>query len=322
MSSEKEGAKKRDVKWASVLWYIHLHILGVYGAWVLLTSAKWITVFYTILITVIGSLGVTAGAHRLWAHRTYKAKGSLRFFLMLAHTMAGVGPIYDWVLYHRLHHKYYNTDKDPYNHLMGFLYSHYVSNSLSRKVDHERAKIDIDMRDIEQDGFVWMQKTLYWPLFIIFGLILPLNAPLEYWDESMSTTILATGFLRFAITVNISWLVNSAFLIWNVKENKTREDSINLFFLKKSYWPAYHYSIPWDWKSGEFGTYDTGCSNFFIKMCHELGLAQELRTVDTDNIREILHKVSKKKITLSKGFEKLDDISTYNAQKENLLVYH
>jgi hypothetical protein len=33
-------------------------------------------------------LGITAGTHRLWAHRSYKAKWPLRAFLMLMHTLA------------------------------------------------------------------------------------------------------------------------------------------------------------------------------------------------------------------------------------------
>lgn len=34
-------------------------------------------------------LGVTAGAHRLWSHRAYKAKAPLRLFLLWLHTLAG-----------------------------------------------------------------------------------------------------------------------------------------------------------------------------------------------------------------------------------------
>lgn len=36
----------------------------------------------------------------------------------------------------------------------------------------------------------------------------------------MIETILITGLLRFAITINISWLVNSAYLIWNIQEGE------------------------------------------------------------------------------------------------------
>ena len=72
----------------------------------------------------------------------------------------------------------------------------------------------------------------YWPLFLIFGVILPLNAPLEYWDESMIETILITGVLRFAITVNVSWLVNSARLVWSMEGQKLIQtlDTFNLLY--------------------------------------------------------------------------------------------
>lgn len=33
---------------------------------------------------------MTAGAHRLWAHRTYESESLVKLFLMLAHTSAGV----------------------------------------------------------------------------------------------------------------------------------------------------------------------------------------------------------------------------------------
>lgn len=35
-----------------------------------------------------GGFGITGGAHRLWAHRSYKAKWPLRLFAALAQTMS------------------------------------------------------------------------------------------------------------------------------------------------------------------------------------------------------------------------------------------
>lgn len=37
---------------------------------------------------LMGALGITAGAHRLWSHRTYKARLPLRVFLIIGNTMA------------------------------------------------------------------------------------------------------------------------------------------------------------------------------------------------------------------------------------------
>lgn len=317
---EEKPVKKQEMQWAVILWFIHLHVLGTYGFWLLLTSAKWMTLFFTLFITILGYLGLTAGSHRLWAHKSFEAAWPLRLFLMLCHTVAGVGPIYDWVLYHRLHHKYYGTDKDPFNHKKGFLYSHFMTNVMSWHMDYDEMVCLIDMRDVENDGFVWFQKKFYWPLFIIVGILLPLNAPLEYWDESMTATILITGLLRFAITTNISWLTASSRLIWSLEGRKIPPDSISLFFITHSFWPAYHYLVPWDWKCGEYGNYDSGVATFFIKMWYELGMVDYLRTSDTEDIREILHQVSNKKLTLDSGLEKLKETSEYNAKKTRMLV--
>jgi len=41
------------------------------------------------LLTLLGTLGVTVGVHRLWAHRTFTASKPLKVFLMFCQTTAG-----------------------------------------------------------------------------------------------------------------------------------------------------------------------------------------------------------------------------------------
>lgn len=320
MSNHQAPKTKQHVNWASVLWYIHLHVLGLYAIWLCLTSAKWMTVWFTFFITAIGCLGMTAGAHRMWAHKAYIARSDLKFFLMLACSLTGVGSIRNWVLYHRLHHKYFGTEKDQYNYKKGFLYSHYVGLCLSPVVDYKEAQREIDMRDVDKDGCIWFQDKFYWPIFIICGIILPLNAPLEYWDESMTETIMITGILRFAITMNVSSLIHSAPNVWGVAGNKLPLKNFSVFFIRKSFWPWYHHLLPCDWKCGEFGTYDIDYTSFFVKMCRELSLINSARTTTTDDVREVLHRVAKKEFSLQKGLDELQEISLYNAKKEKLLL--
>lgn len=62
-----------------------------------------------------GALGITAGAHRLWAHRSYKAKLPLRILLTIFNTMAFQDCVIHWARDHRVHHKYSETDADPHN---------------------------------------------------------------------------------------------------------------------------------------------------------------------------------------------------------------
>lgn len=43
----------------------------------------------------IGGFGITAGVHRLWAHRSYKAKLPLQIILLICYSVAGqVSPLF------------------------------------------------------------------------------------------------------------------------------------------------------------------------------------------------------------------------------------
>lgn len=44
--------------------------------------------FVALLCFVVSALGITAGSHRLWSHRSYKATLPLRIFLTIANSMA------------------------------------------------------------------------------------------------------------------------------------------------------------------------------------------------------------------------------------------
>ncbi|PIO62383.1 stearoyl-CoA 9-desaturase, partial [Teladorsagia circumcincta] len=73
---------------------------------------------------VVGAIGVTAGAHRLWSHRAYKAKLPYRIMLMLMDTTAFQNDIIEWARDHRCHHKWTDTHADPHNTNRGFFFSH------------------------------------------------------------------------------------------------------------------------------------------------------------------------------------------------------
>lgn len=88
-SSSPTLSTKRDSSWPSVLFYIHLTILGLYGITLLFTNTYFTTVIFTAFLSLIAIFGVTCGAHRLWAHKSYKANTFLRIVLMLCQTMAG-----------------------------------------------------------------------------------------------------------------------------------------------------------------------------------------------------------------------------------------
>jgi fatty-acid desaturase len=69
-------------------------------------------------------IGVTAGYHRLWSHRSYRAKLPLRIFLAVIGTISFQGSIKWWVLRHRIHHRFTDTEEDPYSVINGLWHAH------------------------------------------------------------------------------------------------------------------------------------------------------------------------------------------------------
>ncbi|XP_059612480.1 acyl-CoA Delta-9 desaturase [Phlebotomus argentipes] len=276
---------KREASWPAVLFYIHLNILGIYGVVVLFTQTSLITALFTITLTFLGIIGVTCGSHRLWAHRTYTASPSLRIFLMLCQTMAGQGSIYEWVRQHRLHHKVFKTPDDPYYSDKDLLHSQVLTQIRTLSVKQQRMLDAIDMSDIEDDKIVMFQKKFYWILYLIFFVLLPINAPLEYWNDTVQAALFVAFSLRYMIVINVAWLVNSAHFIWGLDKNFKQSDSNLIFVITKTYWPQYHYLMPWDYQTGEFGNYGEGLTTILIRVFAALELASDLSTISTDAVK-------------------------------------
>jgi stearoyl-CoA desaturase (delta-9 desaturase) len=73
----------------------------------------------------LNELSVTAGYHRLWAHRAYDAHWSVRLAYLVFGTMAVQNSVLVWASNHRSHHSFVDdNDRDPYSAKRGFWYSH------------------------------------------------------------------------------------------------------------------------------------------------------------------------------------------------------
>lgn len=68
------------------------------------------------------------------------------------------GSIYNWVKYHRLHHKTFRTANDPFYSEKDFLNAHVFAYIRSISPKQEELLKSIDVKDLEQDGVVMFQK--------------------------------------------------------------------------------------------------------------------------------------------------------------------
>ena len=79
---------------------------------------------FTNIINANTAALTSAGYHRLFAHRCYTASTPLRVWWMLLGAGAFEGSVRWWSRDHRAHHRYVDTDKDPYAIIKGFWYAH------------------------------------------------------------------------------------------------------------------------------------------------------------------------------------------------------
>ncbi|GBP22728.1 Delta(9)-fatty-acid desaturase fat-6 [Eumeta japonica] len=119
--------------------------------------------FDDVLILRMTGFGVTAGAHRYWCHRSYKAKTPLRLILLLCYTMAGQNTIFEWVRDHRVHHKHSETAADPHDVTRGFWFSHVGWLMMKKRPEVLRAGRAVDMSDILRDPLVAMHTRNLFP---------------------------------------------------------------------------------------------------------------------------------------------------------------
>lgn len=157
IKEDKEGPPSMQIVWRNVAIMSYLHLAAIYGLF-LLPSSHILTWAWSSFCFFASGLGVTAGAHRLWSHRSFKATWPLRAALMVLNCMAVQNDIYEWTRDHRVHHKFTETDADPHNAKRGFFFSHIGWLMVKKHPDVKRLGKKVDLRDLEEDKIVMFQK--------------------------------------------------------------------------------------------------------------------------------------------------------------------
>src|SRR5215203_4077467 len=96
---------------------IVLPALGVVAAVVLLWGRMVGVTELAILIAgyLLTGVGMTVGYHRLFTHRAFETRRSLRYAFAVLGQMAVEGDVLAWVADHRKHHQFSDRDGDPHS---------------------------------------------------------------------------------------------------------------------------------------------------------------------------------------------------------------
>jgi stearoyl-CoA desaturase (delta-9 desaturase) len=206
--------------WYTELNWLHFAILagspvvgfiGAYHTHLRWETAVWGVVYYYMtglgtlhpLLVLVTSLllqfqGITAGYHRLWAHRAYNASKPLQYVLALLGAGAVEGSIKWWSRGHRAHHRYTDTDLDPYNAHRGLLWSH-----IGWMIVKPRRKPGVaDVSDLTKNEIVRWQHRYYLWLVVIMGIVVPTVVAGLCWGDWKGGYIYA-GLLRLCFVHHV-----------------------------------------------------------------------------------------------------------------------
>jgi len=293
----------KKINWISGFVLIVTPIIALYS--VLYEEKVKATIIWSIIYYFWTGLGITGGYHRLWSHRAYKAKWIVRFILMLGGSGAVQGSIRWWCRNHRIHHRFTDTPKDPYNAKEGFFYSHFGWMLIHPEKDLVN-KSDYDINDLEADPMVMIQNKYYGAFAIFMGFIFPTLVAGIGWGDWRGGYFFA-AVTRLVFVHHATFFVNSlAHSLGDqpFADTHTPRDSVvtAVLTLGEGY-HNFHHEFPQDYRNAiKFYQYDP--TKWLINMCSIFGLAYDLQTFGDNEIKMGVWQMKKKKVIKEK--EKLN----------------
>jgi stearoyl-CoA desaturase (Delta-9 desaturase) len=215
-------------------WYITRYGLG------------WSHVFLFILMLTLTLNAVSAGYHRLYAHRTHEAASWLKVFYLLFGAAAFEQSCMKWATEHRAHHRDVDTDLDPYNIKKGAFWAHIGWIIYQDRVNYEVPK------DLAADPLIrWQDRHWTW-LGILFGFGFP-AAIGALWGDALGGFIFG-GVVRMVAGHHFTFMINSlAHMVGSQPysdKNSSKDSWITAVFTYGEGYHNFHHWNPGDYRNG------------------------------------------------------------------------
>jgi stearoyl-CoA desaturase (delta-9 desaturase) len=212
-------------------------------------------VIFAVLYLLTG-FGVTVGLHRLFTHRSFKAKAPVRATLGVLGSMAIEGPIISWVADHRKHHAFSDQEGDPHSPhvdhgvgwkgaLRGLLHAHvgwlFIHTQRGLKTRYAPDLIADPIVKRINDTFV---------LWVTLGLLTPFAIG-WIWGGTLTaglTALLWGGLVRVLLLHHVTYSINSLCHFFGRQRFTTDDESRNLRWLSiptlGEAWHNNHHAFP------------------------------------------------------------------------------
>ena len=261
-----------------------LTLLPLYAWYQDFSGAAWI---WFVILMYANGVAITAGYHRLWAHRTYEAHWSLQILYMLFGAMAFQNSILIWASGHRVHHKHVDdVHHDPYSIKRGFWFAHIgwmLRDYPSNRLDFTNAK------DLEANKIVMFQHRHYLGIALFMNIAFPALVGWAYGDPW--GFMLLGGLLRLVASHHVTFFINSLAHLWGrrpyTSDNTARDNDLLAFFTYGEGYHNYHHLFQWDYRNG-IRWWHLDFTKWWIAFWSWLGLARGLKRVPNFKIEHAM----------------------------------
>jgi stearoyl-CoA desaturase (delta-9 desaturase) len=235
----------------TAFWFLAVtHLVGLLGwpLWVVFNGApQWQEISVFVFMYFMAILGINFGYHRCLAHKSFQMNGILKFLSLFGGASTAENSALIWCSTHRRHHRYEDTDQDPYNIKKGFWWAH-----MGWIFAAPAAENFTNSPDLLKDKMIVHQHRYYvwWLAASCFGLPLALGFLLGRPMECL----LLGGFTRLFLVDHFTYFVNSWAHYFGSRPYSTkitaRESTVVALVTAGEGYHNFHHRFPFDYRNG------------------------------------------------------------------------
>jgi stearoyl-CoA desaturase (delta-9 desaturase) len=271
------------VNWPTTLFLVLTPLVGVAGTawWAASGRFHWATLALFFVTWAATAMGITAGYHRLFSHRSYRARRPLELLLLFAGGAAWEGSAIEWCRDHRRHHRFVDTEQDPYNIREGFWWAHF----LWLVFDRREATDPKEVPDLISDPVMRFQDRYYGWIATATSFFLPM-ALAALWGDFWGGLFVAAS-LRIVVNHHATFFINSLCHVAGSQpysdSHSARDNWMTALVTYGEGYHNYHHEFPSDYRNGvRFYQWDP--TKWLIWTTTRLGLADGLKRVAPEKI--------------------------------------
>lgn len=240
----------RRVVWRNVVFLVLTPLAAAVAVpwYAVSVGVTWEEVAACLVLWLAIGLSVTAGYHRLFTHRAYEASAPVRTVFAVLGAAALENSVIAWGAAHRFHHRFVDSDEDPYNPQEGFWYSH-MGWVMVEGPHHDDTS---DVPDLWKDPICRWQHEHY--LALAAGVNVTLTAALGLITGHWLGMVVFALLLRIVLTHHLTFLINSAAHMWGTRpwsrEHSARDNWILSFLTFGEGYHNYHHTFQADYRNG------------------------------------------------------------------------